>query len=369
MATYYIDSLIGMPDNDGKTEISPLDTHVGLDIKPGDTVLFRRGTSYRQPIVYNGCDGKSVTFGAYGNGDAPVFFGSVNRSERYLWAQTDKVNVWKLAIPLSSSPCNMIFDFGDHCGAHAWSCDELSVQGQWWSDHAGNGSSLYMYSEESPGSYYRDIEVALDVESMISADKNAVFDGLCIMCAGRNGALLSSAENVHIKDCRFEFIGGVVYDAENKIRCGNGAELVGSNVNCSVEDCIFHNIYDSSIKMNGGDGVSKNITLYGNTLDKYGMAALEIEGNVGENVLFELNVCLGAGHGFSLGGEKQPRRSKIYPIPTGYHVLADHIKNTEGSSLTVRRNIFRGRPTGDNFRISEDNIEAKSRIIFENNEF
>lgn len=367
MATYYIDSLIGLPDNNGKTETSPLETHVGLDIKPGDTILFRRGTSYRQPIDYHGGDGEAVTFGAYGNGDAPVFFGSINRSERYLWAKTEQENIWKLAIPLLSSPCNLVFDFGDHCGTRVWEQNELLLQGQWQSDSIGNGSSLYIYSEENPGEYYRDIEVALDKNFVFGADKNAVFDGLCVMCTGGDGFFADSPKNIHIKDCRFEFIGGIALDKEKKIRGGNGVSFIGGAENCLVEDCIFYNIYDSGVYLGGGG--QKDIKYYGNTFDKYGMAAFETSGEIGENILFELNVCSGAGHGFSLGGEKQPRRSRIYPMTTGYHVFAGDIKANEMSLITVRRNIFRGRPTGDKFYIGTDNEEIKNKIIFENNEF
>ena len=47
MAEYYIDSLSGLDDGDGKSPASPLPSHTGLSLSAGDTVYFRRGSEYR----------------------------------------------------------------------------------------------------------------------------------------------------------------------------------------------------------------------------------------------------------------------------------------------------------------------------------
>ena len=47
MADYYIDSLSGLDDGDGKSPASPLPSHTGLSLSAGDTVYFRRGSEYR----------------------------------------------------------------------------------------------------------------------------------------------------------------------------------------------------------------------------------------------------------------------------------------------------------------------------------
>ena len=46
MADYYIDSLTGIDENDGKSPSSPLPSHTGISLLPGDTVYFRRGSEY-----------------------------------------------------------------------------------------------------------------------------------------------------------------------------------------------------------------------------------------------------------------------------------------------------------------------------------
>lgn len=379
MSTYYIDALIGSAENDGLTEQTPLDTHENLKLRAGDAVLFRRGTEYRRGIHHKGLDGAPVTFGAYGNGEPPKFFGSINRSEPYLWQKTEVENVWKLAIPLHDEPCNVIFDFGDHCGTLAWTPDDLDSQGKWYSDAIGksvkkipfDSADFYLYSTENPGKYYSDIEIAKYGERMIlSADKNAVFEGLCVSCAGVHGFAATRPENIVVRDCRFEFIGGCVWDLDRKIRFGNGAECWDGGKNVTVEDCVFYQIFDSCFTTQGSENMSvhENIRCAGNTMMKYGMAAFELRDKIGKNVVFELNVCEGAGHGFALNGEPLPRYSEIYPEPMGHHVFIWRGKATDGGHVEVRRNVFRGRPTGERVYVRADSTDAARQVNIENNE-
>ena len=377
--TYYIDSLIGLPDNDGLSESTPLDTHENLALKAGDAVLFRRGTSYRRGIHHKGLDGAPVRFGAYGSGEAPKFYGSVNRSEPYLWQKTEKENVWKLAIQLTDEPCNVIFDFGDHCGSLSWTADGLDAQGKWYSDAIGkrvgeksfDTADFFLYSAENPGTYYSDIEIALYGDRMmLSADKNTVFEGLDILYAGVHGFAATRPENVVVRDCRFEFIGGCVWDYERKIRFGNGVECWDGGANVTVEDCSFYNIFDSCFTTQGSENmtVHENIKCAGNTMSEYGMAAFELRDKIGKNVVFELNVCDGAGRGFALNGEPLPRYSEIYPEPMGHHIFIWRGKTTDGGHVEVRRNVFRGHPTGENIYIRSDSIDAARQVIIESNE-
>ncbi|MBO4429366.1 MAG: hypothetical protein J5832_05370 [Clostridia bacterium] len=376
---YYIDPLIGYPENDGLSETSPLDTHKGLSLCAGDVVLFRRGTEYRGGIHHKGLDGEPVTFGAYGNGDPPKFFGSINRSEPYLWKETERKNVWQLAIPLADEPCNVIFDFGDHCGTLSWTLDGLDMQGKWYSDVLGSRvekkpfekAEFYMYSTENPGKYYGDIEIALYGDRMLfSADKNTVFDGLCASCAGVHGFAARRPENIVIKECRVEFIGGCVWDKNRRIRFGNGVECWDGGKNVTVEENSFYNIYDSCFTTQGSENMTphENIRCAENTMIKYGMAAFELRDKIGKNVVFELNACDGAGHGFALQGERPPRMSEIYPEPMGHHVFIWRGIPTEGGHVEVRRNVFRGRPTGEAVYIRADSADAARQVNIENNE-
>ncbi len=75
--TYHIDSENGNDQADGKSEVAAWKTfnHIvpGL-LKPGDTVSFRRGTSYTGPLVIadNGLPGKQIVVRDYGNPGLPA---------------------------------------------------------------------------------------------------------------------------------------------------------------------------------------------------------------------------------------------------------------------------------------------------------
>ena len=379
MATYYIDSLIGAPENDGLSELSPLDSHAGLKLSSGDKVLFRRGTEYRHGIHHKGLDGEPVTFGSYGNGQPPKFYGSINRSEPYLWQETERKNVWKLSIPLKEEPCNLIFNFGEGCGTLSWTFDGLDGQGKWWSDAIGKrlqkeafaSADLYLWSEDNPGIFYSDIEIAVYGERILfSADKNAVFEGLCATCAGVHGFAATRPENITIRDCRFEYIGGCVWDLDRKIRFGNGVECWNGGRNVTVSDCSFYNVFDSCFTTQGGEDMTihENIRCTGNTMINYGMAAYEIRDKIGRNVVFESNVCEGAGEGFSRNGEPLPRYSEIYPEPMGHHIFIWRGVPTEGGNIEITGNIFRGAPTGAVIYTRSDSKTAAEQINIHGNE-
>ena len=74
---YYIDSENGDSSNDGLSPEKPLKSEMKLfqeGLQPGDTVLFRRGTTCkdRLRLKVSGTAEKPITVGAYGEGDAPL---------------------------------------------------------------------------------------------------------------------------------------------------------------------------------------------------------------------------------------------------------------------------------------------------------
>ena len=77
-STYYIDGAAGSDDNTGLVASSPWQTLAqvsGTTFQPGDSILFKRGSSYSGCVTFNG-DGTAenpITISAYGTGDAPSF--------------------------------------------------------------------------------------------------------------------------------------------------------------------------------------------------------------------------------------------------------------------------------------------------------
>lgn len=75
---YYVDSVNGSDSNPGTSEARPWKTLLPVQayyFQPGDTIYFKRGSSWTGGLVINdsGETGKPITFKAYGEGDRPIF--------------------------------------------------------------------------------------------------------------------------------------------------------------------------------------------------------------------------------------------------------------------------------------------------------
>ena len=84
---YYIDSGSGNDNNNGTSENSPwktLDKVSNMTFQPGDTIYFKRGSSYEGSVTINGdgTAGNPITISAYGTGNAPNFT-NTNFSDSY----------------------------------------------------------------------------------------------------------------------------------------------------------------------------------------------------------------------------------------------------------------------------------------------
>ena len=96
MATYYIDFFNGDDAFDGASAQSPKKTQGTLRLNGGDSVLFKRGTVFRGKLdIVAGNDDAPIYYGAYGEGEAPIFCGSTDVSFVDMWRPTDKENVWE----------------------------------------------------------------------------------------------------------------------------------------------------------------------------------------------------------------------------------------------------------------------------------
>ena len=50
MSIYFVDNINGNENNDGLSELTPVNSENCLDIIPGDTILFKRGNFYRRRL-------------------------------------------------------------------------------------------------------------------------------------------------------------------------------------------------------------------------------------------------------------------------------------------------------------------------------
>ncbi|HBI17264.1 MAG TPA: hypothetical protein DDY52_03930 [Candidatus Moranbacteria bacterium] len=90
-ATYYIDATSGSDLNSGITEDEAwqtIDKVNNSTFNSGDNILFKRGETWREQLIIpsSGSEGNPITFGAYGDGNAP----KISKSDYYN-------NWWKIS--------------------------------------------------------------------------------------------------------------------------------------------------------------------------------------------------------------------------------------------------------------------------------
>ena len=385
MATYYVDSVGGAPENDGLSEQTPKSTYRELDIKPGDTVLIKAGSSFRDCLASpDGAEGALITWDMYGIGPKPEFLGSVNISDPAMWKETADKNIWAYQGSFPNDVCNLIFDRDKSCGVLAWEYADLNAQGKWHYTHMGydcpgrtappqladKPKVLYLYSEGNPGEVYSDIECAVFGHRCLLAAKQYVsISNMSCKYSGVHAYGQSFVKSVTIKNCEFRFIGGCVWDRIQHIRFGNGVEIWEYGEDFTLENCYFDQVYDSCTTHQGfkNEKPCLRINIVNNIFKNYGMAAYELRDRIALDTHFDGNICIGAGRGFSLQGETPPRKSELWPQPMGHHLFIWRIyRATENGCITVRGNVFHDAPYGAAV-YSTIAPDAEKQLVFANN--
>ncbi|MCX7424199.1 MAG: right-handed parallel beta-helix repeat-containing protein [Planctomycetia bacterium] len=353
-ATYYVDPAAGDDANDGLTPARPLRTYAAREFRPGDTVLFKRGSVIRAALgARSGAERAPITYGAYGEGRRPAFLGSVAAGDTDRWVE-ERPSVWRYAGTFSSEVCNLIYGGGQSCGILRWRIDDLREPGDWHYTGIGANSSadarpglrdgvLYLCSPTNPGRAYAGIECALWGERrLVDGQHDVVLENLSFRNSGVHGYQQSHARNVVIRNCEFRHIGGAVWNLKHRIRFGNAVELWDGASDVVVEGCVFDNIYDVAVTHQGGEtrNIPERIQFRDNLFVGCGLAAYECR-EPSREVYFEHNTCVDGGGGFSMQGEAPPRRTDPYPQPVGYHVFIWLIDaGTQPGRVYIRHNIF-----------------------------
>ena len=374
MSVYYIDNCCGCNCNDGLSCDSPLKDYKELELNAGDTVLFKRGSFYREKLYSH----EDVSYGAYGEGEKPTFCGSTDVSNVEDWVEVSS-DVWKCTKSVPGAVGNIVFNEDECTATFRWELEDLCGQGDFFDSRCALGDNsacnrletdLYLYSVENPAKYYSHIEaVSYNKRSLFDSRNGITVDGLRFINSGVH-AMAGSGDNMHIKNCVFENIGGCAWNKELRIRFGNAFEIWGYGNDILIEDCYFKNVYDSCVTHQGpGENTTpaRNFVCRRCTFDTYGMAAFEYRDKMMIDSSFEDNICLNAGCGFAMLGEVLPRKSEIWPQPMGHHIFLWRIPaKTENGSLKIKNNTFGPAPVGAAiYSIISD--EAEQQVLLENN--
>lgn len=340
--THYVDDVQGDDGWDGR---SPQTAWRSLEkvnralLKPGDTVLFKRGGRWRGQLVpQSGAAGLPVTYGAFGTGDRPSLLGSVAKNAASDWHLLGD-GIWATGDAqetLSVDVGNIIFDHGAAVGVKKWSRTELREPGDYF--YEPDAKRVLLRSDGNPADRYHSIELALRKHIIDQSGKRYVtYEDLDLRYGAAHGIGGSGVRHIVVRRCDLSYIGGghqhTTADGR-PVRYGNGIEFWSSASDCLVEDCRLWEIYDAALTNQGsGTNVQENITYRRNVIwnCEYSFEYWNRdESSRTHNILFEHNTCVDAGYGWGHG--QRPDRN-------GRHVMF-YDNSAATSDFVVRYNIF-----------------------------
>lgn len=225
-ATYYVDSLSGRDSNNGLSQASPWQTIAKVNstaLRPGDTVLFKRGSVWRESLMPSGSGSESaaITFAAYGaGGGRPRILGSVSKSG---------VDNWKSA------------------GGNLWYCEDVSwkadgfgkLQGGMW--HDGMGGQLVASKAELNQDWRWWIDAAAN-RAWVYLDHNPGQHAIEIQ--QRTGIGWTSHNHITVKDFEIAY-------------CDNGIGI-WQGQNWTIENVFVHDIVVDGVHANGSSTKPSN---------------------------------------------------------------------------------------------------------------
>lgn len=394
-AIYYVSSQ-GNDENDGRSPETPwktLSKVSGAELREGDGVLFRRGDVFRGFVETS--DG--VTYGAYGTGDKPKFYGwDRNLAEPAVWELYDeKHHIWRHTGKILDCG-TLVFNEGEaHCrklipsyihGKFVCRDDEsrlfdmaaemtrdldlVCFYEERLTEKPSKGESfpvpviddlsfgdLYLRCDRgNPGEIFSSIE-ALTKRSMfrVRSHANVTIDNLCLKYIGAH-AISAGGERVrglYVSNCEIGWIGGGIQNylgtdpnyPQGKrgtvTRYGNGVEIYGGCEDYVVSNCYLYQIYDA--------GITHQVTTHGlprymtgirylNNLVEYCVYSIEyfLEKRGGDTQSY-INDCQMSGNilRFSGYGWGQQRHNTDTPA----HIKGWSYENTAGN-YSVHDNIF-----------------------------
>lgn len=339
--TYYISSKNGSNTQNGTSpehawkNCSKLSS---VSLKSGDAVLFECGSVFREQIKLV----SGVTYASYGSGEKPVFLGSIDASAKNMWSAVSGVEnlyVCARAIPSSNDIGAIIFDGGEAYGIKIQKL--LDADKSLALENVTNGiqtyeripsftlksgkdlkgynlafyhdsTKIYLYCEGgNPADVFDSIELSQYVKLFSGNNiSNVTIANINFKNAGTFAIRTMVCDNLVVKNCGFEFIGGsIASDYENSsrnymTRYGNAIENWNGCKGMTVEYCYFNQIYDTAVttQSNTDSTNMENISYRYNVMENlvYGVELWSGEGQSQfNNVTVSNNICRNIGYGFT----------------------------------------------------------------------
>jgi len=160
-ATFFVDSRNGDDTLSGATPQAAwrtVDRVSRARLAPGDRVLFKRDCVFRGNLLVKaaGTAGDPITFGAYGEGAAPLLDGTLRVKH---WKREGN-NIWSASTPLSPIYRRGLWLDGD-AALWRWKLSDLRREGEF--TYSFSKGRLYLYCRDNPAERYNTVEPSFSV--------------------------------------------------------------------------------------------------------------------------------------------------------------------------------------------------------------
>lgn len=349
--TYYVSSSDGSDSDSGLTQAlawASLSKVQSSTFSAGDSILFKRGDTFRGALYRNNEDGTPsnwIYWGAYGTGNKPRILGSKDLSATGDW-EVHSGNVWKTTATLGTVQddiSNLIFNNETSWGYKKKDIDSLNAQGKFFYNIADN--LLYIYSDGNPATYYSHIEAAghHDLRQGLLYWINCAYihiADLDVRYSSAAGIETHTGNVFIIERCDVSWIGGewIVNDDASLTRLGNGISMVQTNDSITVRYCRAHQCFDAGISPQAwSTNAMTNMWVYGNIITNC-YYSFEFWCNAGytlTNLHFYNNTCIDAGNCWSYDIPLQRGDNST----NACHLMSWALTGT-ASDIYIRNNIF-----------------------------
>ena len=261
--TYYVDATNGNDFNNGlspETAWKTISKVNSMDFKPGDTILFKRGESWREQLIVpsSGEEGRPITFGAYGEGEKPIIHGGTTIPSDG-WSGPNENGVY------TYSYSGIIWFVAEDNNLIPHASDATCIDGNWYWDEV-NQILYYKPTSGTPSDHIVDrvtrpncinlynkhhisiqnLNVMLSVDGMIGSAKTHSITDITI-------------SNCEISKCRW----GIKFEGRNG---NNNSNIVILNNNLTNNgESIFLGTYDEN------NETHKNCSIIRNTIENTGI--------------------------------------------------------------------------------------------------
>ncbi|MGI6337899.1 MAG: PKD domain-containing protein [Bacteroidales bacterium] len=349
--TYYVKN--GGNDNmDGKSDATAWATIAkvnAVSLSPGDTVLFRRGDTWREQtslIPQSGNSSGHIVYGAYGSGNKPRILGSKRENSTNDWINVG-TNLWRNTDPYfvnsQGGVGNLIFNNEAIIGHKVYNSSDLNAQGKFY--YNLTNQHLTLYSTSNPANYYTNIECALgkDAVRLWNSQDNVIIENLDFRYWGAHGISAGGGNsNIIIRNCHFRYIGGGDHDGGSY---GNAVQFWASHSDVLIERNTFYQIYDAAITPQYSGSAAVNISNFVARLNIVEKAYWSFEyfcststASVINGIYFQNNTCVDAGNSWSNAqrplDQNEGRHLQLWSYDTDVTLSNFYIRNNIFSKAT-----------------------------------